>query len=81
MTMNNHVTEPINVLNCTDESFKMTRVSLNAPVQQHPLAFGLNAPIPFSNFLHGMNSTNYLNQEAYNHSWLPPSSSTQDKQG
>ncbi|WJX62410.1 hypothetical protein P8452_47409 [Trifolium repens] len=52
MTMNNHVTEPINVLNCTDESFRMTHVSLNAPVQ-----------------------------EPYNHSWLPPSSSTQDKQG
>jgi hypothetical protein len=33
MTMNNHVTEPINVLNCTDESFRMTHVSLNAPVQ------------------------------------------------
>ncbi|PNX78819.1 protein FAR1-related sequence 5-like [Trifolium pratense] len=31
---NNHVREPINVLNCTDESFRMAHVSLSAPVQE-----------------------------------------------
>ncbi|GAU33694.1 hypothetical protein TSUD_148440 [Trifolium subterraneum] len=76
----NEGAEQNNVLDFTNDTSRVVYTTLDAPVQQHPFSSGLDVQsVSFSALLQGIDSYNYLSQETSNHSWLPPSSNSQDK--
>ncbi|WJX37338.1 hypothetical protein P8452_25106 [Trifolium repens] len=76
----NDKSEQNNVMDITVDTSRVVYTTLDAPVQQHPFSSGLTGPsVSFSALLQGIDSYNYLSQETSNHSWLPPSSNSQDK--